>query len=119
MQGPLRLREALLVAALLAGVTVLVGWAQRQLGAAGLLAGLAVAALADAHAPMAALLTLHAGTQLDANTLRQGVVVAIAANSLTRAVTAWAAGGATMGWPVTLSLLASSGAAALVAWVQL
>ena len=112
--GPLRLREALLVAALLAGVTLLVGWAQRHLGAAGLLAGTALAALADAHAPVAALATLHAAGRLDDATLRLGLLLAVSANALTRSVTAVVAGGAGFGTRVALSLAASSGSAAAV-----
>lgn len=113
--GPLRLREALVVAALLAGVFLLVGWAQQQLGSAGLLTGTALTALADAHAPAAALLTLHDAARLDSDALRLGVLVAVSANGVTRAVTAWVAGGAVFGLRVSLSLLASSGAAVLVA----
>ncbi len=113
--GPLRLREALVVAALLAGVFLLVGWAQQQLGSAGLLTGTALTALADAHAPVAALLTLHDAARLDSHALRLGVLVAVSANGVTRAVTAWVAGGAVFGLRVSLSLLASSGAAVLVA----
>lgn len=111
IQGPLRLREALIVASLLAGVFLLVGWGQQQLGDAGLLAGTALTALADAHAPVAALLTLHGAARIDSDTLRLGVVLAVAANSATRAVTAWVAGGAAFGGKVTLSLLASNAAA--------
>ncbi len=111
IQGPLRLREALLVASVLAGVFLLVGWGQQQLGGAGLLAGTALTALVDAHAPVAALLTLHGAARIDSDTLRLGVVLAVAANSATRAVTAWVAGGAAFGGRVTLSLLASNAAA--------
>ena len=113
--GPLRLREALVVAALLAGVLLLVGWAQQHLGSAGLLTGTALTALADAHAPVAALLTLHDAARLDSHALRLGVLVAVSANGVTRAVTAWVAGGAVFGLRVSLSLLASSAAAVLVA----
>ncbi len=113
--GPLRLREALVVAALLAGVFLLVGWAQQHLGSAGLLTGTALTALADAHAPAAALLTLHDAARLDSQALRLGVLVAVSANGVTRAVTAWVAGGAVFGLRVSLSLLASSAAAVLMA----
>jgi uncharacterized membrane protein (DUF4010 family) len=113
--GPLRLREALLVAALLAGVTLLVGWAQRQMGDAGLLVGTALSALADAHAPVAALATLHAADRLDGDTLRLGVLLAVSANALTRSVTAVVAGGAGFGTRVAVSLAASSGSAVAVA----
>jgi uncharacterized membrane protein (DUF4010 family) len=63
---PLRLREALLVAVLLLGVSIAVGSLRRHFGAEGLLVGTAVAALADAHAPMAAAFNLHAQGALGA-----------------------------------------------------
>jgi hypothetical protein len=83
-------------------------------GAAGLLAGTALAALADAHAPVAALATLHAAGRLDDATLRLGLLLAVSANALTRSVTAVVAGGAGFGTRVALSLTASCGSAAAV-----
>ena len=115
--GPLRLREALLVAALLAVVALGVAWAQRHFGSAGLLLGTGLAALADAHAPVAALATLQAAGELQAGALAQGVLVAVATNSVTRAATAVAAGGWAYGLRVAASLLASTGAAATVGLV--
>ncbi len=112
--GPLRLREALLVAALLGAVSVGVAWAGRQFGDAGLMAGTALAALADAHAPVAALATLQAAGTVDAATVRDGALVAVAANSLTRSLTALATGGGAFGLGVVASLLVSTGAAAAV-----
>jgi len=57
---PLRLREALWVAAMLLGVSIIVGWMRSRFGTHGLLAGSALAALADAHSPIAAAFGLHA-----------------------------------------------------------
>lgn len=57
---PLRLREAMGVTALLLGVSVLVNWLRTSFGVQGLLAGTTVAALVDAHAPVAAAFGLHA-----------------------------------------------------------
>lgn len=113
--GPLRLREALLVAGLLALVTLGVSWAQRHFGQAGLLAGTALAALGDAHAPVAALGALQAAGQLTPGAVRDGALVAIAANGVTRSITAWVAGGAGFGTRVALSLLLSTGGALLTA----
>ncbi len=115
--GPLRLREALLVAALLLLVAVAVSWAQRHFGSAGLLGGTALAALGDAHAPVAALGALAASGQIDAATVRDGALVAIGANSVTRCITAFVAGGAGYGSRVALSLAASTGAAVALALV--
>ncbi|MDP2006104.1 MAG: DUF4010 domain-containing protein, partial [Rubrivivax sp.] len=115
-QGPLRLREALAVSAMLGAVAVLVAWAQRHFGQAGLMAGTALAALADAQSPVAALATLHGEGRIDATALRDGVLVGVLANSLTRSVTAFVAGGRGFGAVVMLSLAVSTGVAVAVAW---
>jgi uncharacterized membrane protein (DUF4010 family) len=107
--------EAVLVAGLLAVVTLAVGWAQRHYGSAGLLAGTALGALADAHAPVAALGALHAAGAIDATSVRDGALVAVAANSCTRSVTAFVAGGPGYGFRVMAVLAASSAAALAVA----
>lgn len=112
--GPLRLREAVIVALLLAVVAVGVAWAQQRFGTLGLLGGTALAALADAHAPVAALATLQSAGSLQAATLVQGVLLAVAANSATRAAAAFTAGGRAYGLAVAGSLLLSGTAAAAV-----
>jgi uncharacterized membrane protein (DUF4010 family) len=109
--GPLRLREALAVAALLGAVAVAVAWAQREFGQAGLMGGTALAALADAHAPVAALAALFTQGEVDAAALRLGVLVAVSANAGTRTLTAFVAGGRAYGAALALSLLASTAAA--------
>ncbi len=116
--GPLRLREALIVAALLAVVSLGVTWAQRLLGEVGLLGGTALAALADAHAPIAALAALHGSGRVDSATLLTGALVAVSANAVTRALTAWVAGGAAFAGRVALSLLLSCSGAWAVAWMM-
>jgi uncharacterized membrane protein (DUF4010 family) len=113
--GPLRLREALLVVSLLGAVSVLVGWAQQRFGDAGLLAGTALAALADAHAPVVALGGLSAAGQLSSAEVPTGVLVAVAANAVTRGATAFVAGGRRYGSVVAGALLLSTAAAAAVA----
>lgn len=114
--GPLRVREAALVAVLLAAVALAVGWAQRMFGAAGLLAGTALAALGDAHAPVAVLAALAAAGQVDAATVREGSALAIACNTLTRTATAFVAGGRSYGAAVALSLWPAVLAAGALAW---
>lgn len=111
-RSALQLREALLVALLLAGVALLVGQAQQRFGHAGVLASVAIAALADAHAPVASLLSLFAARQLDAQTLLSGTLLAVAVNTLTRLVTAFAAGGAAYALRVAAALLTGLAAAA-------
>lgn len=113
-RSALRLREALVVALLLAAVAVLVSQAQRLFGDAGALASAAMAALADAHAPIASLLSLFDAKQLDASTLARGVWIALAANTVTRLVTAVVSGGAAYALRVGPALVAGLGASALV-----
>lgn len=91
--GPLRLKEAALIALMLSVVTLLVSWAQSQFGQTGLYASVALAALADAHAPVASLAGLHGAGQINSQQVAQGVMLAIACNSLTRCLTAWLTGG--------------------------
>ena len=116
-RGPLSVREAVAVATLLAVVAVAVAWAQREFGALGALGGTALAALVDAHAPVAALASLHAAGSLGGGALLQGVLVAVAANSATRALAAFTAGGRDFGSLVAGSLLLSTAGAAAVAWI--
>lgn len=99
----LRIREAALVAGLLMGGALLVNLA-RQHGVAGLMLGTGVAAIADAHAPMASLMSLFGAGHLSAPNLRMGLLVALSVNGLTRSAAAFVAGGARFGWGVTLAL---------------
>ena len=100
----LRLHEAVMVAALLFGGSVLVYWAQ-QGGVSGLLLGTGVAALADAHAPMASLMSLYAAGKLTAPLLMTGIMVALSANAVTRASVASLSGGWRFGAGVTVVLV--------------
>lgn len=114
LDGPnevLRIREAALVAGLLMGGAVLVNLA-RQHGMAGLMLGTGVAAIADAHAPMASLMSLFGAGHLSAPNLRMGVLVALSVNGVTRSAAAFVAGGARFGWGVMLALAANL----VVAW---
>jgi uncharacterized membrane protein (DUF4010 family) len=101
---------------MLGAVAVAVTWGQRHFGQAGLMAGTALAALADAQSPVAALATLFGDGRIPAATLRDGVLVGVLANSLTRSITAFVAGGRGFGAAVMLSLLSSTGAAVAAAW---
>ena len=111
-RSALRLREALVVALLLAAVALLVSQAQRLFGDAGALAGAAIAALADAHSPIASLLSLFDAQRLDASTLARGVWIALAANTVTRLVTAAVSGGVVYALRVGPALVAGLAASA-------
>lgn len=94
LDGPvLRLKEALQVSALLLVGAMLVQWAHSW-SDAGLLIGVSLAAIADAHAPVAALWAMRAAGGLSAEDLLHGTLVAISVNACTRTIAAWAAGGA-------------------------
>jgi uncharacterized membrane protein (DUF4010 family) len=114
----LRPREAMVVALTLAGVAGAVGLLQQHVGTAGLGLGVALAALADAHAPIAALASLHAAGSMATPTLLQLALLAIGANTFTRCAVALAAGGWGYGWRVGLCLLGSLAAALAPAGLQ-
>lgn len=92
-RGPLRLREALVLAVILSSVTVAVSWARQHFGSGGLYGAVALAALADAHAPIVSLAGLQAAGSISSGQLLLGLLLALTCNTLTRGVTAVAAGG--------------------------
>lgn len=114
--GPLRLRAALLLGAVLVAVSLAVRWAQQGFGDKGVLAGAALAALADAHAAVASLATLHASGGIAGRLTLVGVLLAIATNSVTRTITAAVAGGPRYALRLGLSLALSGTAALLALW---
>jgi uncharacterized membrane protein (DUF4010 family) len=107
----LRLREALMVAALLLGGSILVNWAQ-QGGVTSLLMGIGVAALADAHAPMASLLSLFGAGHLSHAHLILGIMVAMSANAITRSTVAVVSGG----WRFGVGVASALGLNLVVGW---
>ena len=115
--GALQIRQALLVAAMLTGVTLLVTQADRLFGQAGTLASVALAGLADAHAGVTAVAALHAQGRIGAAGAGTAVLMAIGANGITRTAVAWTTGGRRYALWVALGLLpALAAAAAMVAW---
>lgn len=98
-QEVLRLREALTISLMLLGGAVVVNYAQRH-GEWGLLVGTALAAFADAHAPMASLMALAGANRISPAWLSLGVLVALAANGITRSAVAFLSGGPRFGLAV-------------------
>jgi len=92
-RGPLRLREALALSLMLSAVAVAVSWAREHFGSSGLYGAVALAAFADAHAPVASLAGLQAAGTITPGQVVLGVLLALACNSVTRGITALAAGG--------------------------
>jgi uncharacterized membrane protein (DUF4010 family) len=112
----LRPRQALGVAALLAGVALLVGQAQQRFGQAGLAVSVALAALVDAHSPIASLASLHASNRLTLQATVTGALLAVSSNTLTRCSVAWVSGGRAYALRVVAALCISLALAWVVAW---
>lgn len=108
----LRPRNALAVAALLAGVAWFVSAVEARFGEAGLLGGVALAALADSHAPIVSLASLHAAGALPLASVLTGVLVAVTMNTASRSVVAVVAGGPRYAWRVAAALATSLACAA-------
>lgn len=113
----LRPREALAVAAVLGLVAAGVGQAHQWFGDAGLNLGVAIAGLADAHAPVASLAALHAAGHLPAQGVVLGALIAIGVNSLTRGVVAAVSGGPSYARRVGAALAIGWVAAGATGWV--
>ena len=92
-RGPLRLREALLLALMLSAVAVAVSWARSQFGSTGLFGAVALSAFADVHAPIVSLAGLQAAGSISTAQVLQGLLLAFVCNGITRSITAVAAGG--------------------------
>jgi len=117
-RGPLRLREALLVASLLSIVTVVAASASNRFGATGVFLTAGLAGLADAHAPIASAAALFAGARLSTRELVGCVLIAVSSNSLARVGVAFVAGGWRYGARVSAGLVLGVAAAwsAAAAW---
>lgn len=117
-ESALSLPAALLIAVLLALVTWAVTAAQRQFGSVGVLGGVGLAGLVDAHSPVVSLNALFAAGGLTAHELVLGTLVAVSSNSGTRVITAFVAGGTRYGTRVSSALLAGlTSAWAVAAWL--
>ncbi|MEQ1683645.1 MAG: DUF4010 domain-containing protein [Burkholderiaceae bacterium] len=114
-RGPLRLREALIVAALLSVVTLVAAAARQQFGAGGVYATAALAGLADAHSPVASAVALFAAGSLSQRELVWCVLLALSANSAMRVFVAFTAGGVRYGARVAPGLLLALAAAGFAA----
>ncbi|BEP38325.1 DUF4010 domain-containing protein (plasmid) [Variovorax sp. V59] len=119
-RSALRPRAALAVALALALVALLVSAAQRRFGDTGLQLGIALAALVDAHAPVASLASLHAAGALSTEHFVRGVLVAVGANTLTRCAVAAVSGGKAYALRLSAALITGLAFACLAsAWPAL
>ena len=115
----LRLREGFIVALLLSVVMAAVSAAQQRFGNVGLFTAVALAALADAHAPVASLAALAASQEIGPERLSLGVLLAVGSNSLTRSFTAVLAGGWRFGALVIAALASTLALAGILRWAIL
>ena len=107
----LRLREALLVAALLSAVMLVITWAERHYGAAGVFAAATIAGFGDSHAAVLSTAGLLKAGQLTQADFVRCVLLAISANTLTRIAVARVAGGRAFAWRVAIGLALGTGSA--------
>lgn len=87
------LRTALVFAAAVAAVTFVAAFLSDRFGSGGALAGIALAGFADAHSSAASAANLAVTGALPLRTAALAVLLAFAANSVTKAVVAWVTGG--------------------------
>lgn len=92
-------------AALLAGVTVTIGWVDREFGTGGALVGIALAGFADVHSAAASALSLAHADALDQTTLVRCVLIALTTNTATKMLLAIVNGGRRYGGWTSAGLL--------------
>jgi uncharacterized membrane protein (DUF4010 family) len=96
------LRAVALFVGLVAGFTLISQGLEHWLGDAGVLAGAAATGLADAHAAALSIANMAAAGALSDRTAALGVLIALVANMLVKAPTAWVLGGRDYGLRVSL-----------------
>jgi uncharacterized membrane protein (DUF4010 family) len=94
-----------LFAGLVGAVGVLAAFAESRLGAAVVPVAAAVAGFADAHAAAASAASLAAAGRVTEEVAVLGVLFALTANTVTKAVLAFSSGDRRFGWQVTQGLL--------------
>ena len=107
------LRTAIVFAAAVAAVTFVAAFLSDRFGSGSGVAGIALAGFADAHSSAASAANLAVTGALPLRTAALAVLLAFAANSVTKAVVAWATGGPAFALRVVpgvvLMLVASAG----------
>ena len=113
-----RLTQALLFAAVMAGVLLLSAVLREWLGAGAALATAAVVAMAESHAATVSVAQLAQGGALTEDAARAGLVLLLATSALSKSVLAWVTGGRGYGLRVGAGLMAASAAAGGVLLLQ-
>lgn len=109
---PFQLSQALLIAGLIAGVSLLSAWLGELFGQMGALGTAVLVALAEVHAAAAGVAQLAANGTVSLDVACNGVLAVLTASCLSKSALAWASGGARYGALVSAGL----GAMVLVAW---
>ncbi len=113
-----KLSHALMIAAIIAVVSLLSAWLRQIFGDAGVLVATVLVALAEIHAAAASIAQLNAADALGAGIARWGMVAVLASSALAKVVLAFVSGGARYGQIVGAGLAAmAAGAAATTAFV--
>ncbi len=119
LRNPFQLKRAAIWGVALAAVLLASAAARAYFGDRGLLVAAGLSGLADVDAITLAVGSQVRGVGLAPATAVLAIVLAIGANTMTKAVIAWVSGGAAFGrrvaWALGISLLA----AVTVAWIQL
>ena len=106
-----KLSQALLIAALIAGVSLLAAWLGERFGSAGVLVTTMLVALAEVHAAAAGVAQLQVSGAVPMDVARWGILGVLSASCLAKTVLAFASGGMRYGLLVATGLIAMGGAA--------
>lgn len=106
-----KLSQALLIAALIAGVSLLAAWLGERFGSAGVLVTTMLVALAEVHAAAAGVAQLQLSGTVPLDVACWGILGVLSASSLAKIVLAFASGGMRYGLQVATGLIAMSCAA--------
>lgn len=100
-----QLTHALLIAGLIASVSLLAAWLEQVFGNTGALAAAVIVALAEVHAAAAGVAQLAANGSMAVDVARWGILAVLAASCVSKAAIAFACGGWRYGALVSLGLL--------------
>ena len=101
-----KLSQALLIAALIAGVSLLAAWLGERFGSAGVLVTTMLVALAEVHAAAAGVAQLQLSGSVPLDVACWGILGVLSASSLAKIVLAFASGGMRYGLQVAAGLVA-------------
>jgi uncharacterized membrane protein (DUF4010 family) len=101
-----KVSHALLLAGLIAGVSLVAAWLGQIYGDTGVLAAAILVGLAEIHAAAASIAQVSASGGMSVNVAAWGMTGALAASVLAKTVLALFSGGVNYGWRVAVGLLA-------------